>query len=358
MVDVRYTVRGFELYRVNPELVSDLGSVVDRLFDACFHFPDPISWEHRITLMPGKEKDGVVNPKSPWADIRFKYNEDAWAINPWGILLKQVTGQDRYIQIREGLPDGVSASQAVNYTSNVLWELNETHVRGRAVDQLIIDRGEKYDTVRLILDNRVEMVFFYQPDTLMGIDVAESGGASLSRHYVLPDVDPSASVISLVESFTARRNVVYKEGLDGSVRPFFHGQKVNYKGAPSLEVKVVEAQPSDSYAVLFKASTSAAAQDVYRRVNRVWGDQETGEPSLPFDIGDLGPDFSSVEAPQFSVQLMDNRGGPQDSYGLSLTTISTGAFTCRSDIMTLLRGSLIGIRLTDFDIFEVPTIVN
>lgn len=350
MTEVKYTIRGSELFDINPEFQSDLERVTCKLFDARVSFPDFTAYEESIVLMHGVIENDSVQPESPWAKARFRFDEKTRIDSLQGILIKTSENEETYIYLSENIPKIAANAKKHPYDANLTRRFSDQHSRGKSVEKMIIDRGKEYDTVTLSLNNKTEMVFLYRQGTFIGFEIDESTGHGIkSTHYILEDVDPSIYVAGFLESAKEGKDVLFNEGLmGGAVKPLLVGATVQYKEPDKEKVEIVKADNGDQYTILFEAESLEEAQKVYSRFRKSFEDESRAGSEMPFSVDTLvehlGPKTSVGMFPRFAVDLKKDRKINSKTYGLTLTTISTGCFETRNDLKSFLQGSIMYIK--------------
>lgn len=351
MIDVKYTIRGFELYDVNPKFVSDLERVTSKLFNASVSFPDFNAYEESMGLMHGVTKSDGVHPESPWAKARFRFDKETRINSLQGILIIPSGNEGTYVQLADKIPEIAANAERHSYDSSLLWRLNEKHVRGKSVERMVIDRGKEYDSVTLNLNDGTETIFVYKQGTFIGFEIDESAGRGIkSTHYILKDVDPSIYVPGFVECFAERKDVIFNEGLmGGTTKPLLVGTKVSYRKPNREHIEVMEANRGDQYIVIFEAESPEKAQKVYSLFRKTFEDRSKADSQIPFSVDALaqrlGSNISVKDFPKFAVYLTKDRNPGSKYYGLTLTTLSMGPFKTQNDLRCYLQGSVVGIKL-------------
>lgn len=347
---MKYTIRGHELFDLNPEFTSDLEKVVSTLFDTGVSFPDFNAYEVAVTMMHGiKKDDGDVDPKSPWLKARFRFDGKTRIDSLQGVLLELRDGDSAYIQLAEDTPEIAKEAMPIKYDSGTFWDMNMKHIRGRTAVSMHLDRGEAYDTLKLNLSRGTKLTFIYKAGTFIGFEMNESTGNGIKRtNYVLPDVDPSTYVASFAECHATRKDVVYNEGLCGDVKSMISGQTINYKQPERKPVELTDAVKGDQYIVLLNATSREQANRVYDAMKDALGDFHNVKPAVDIDLGQLSKDMGAKVTmplpPSLSVDMKQDNNGSPNFYGFTLTTVSTGTFNTQNDMRDFITGALLGIK--------------
>lgn len=350
MIDIKYTIRGFELFDINTEFQSDLERVTSELFNARVSFPDFNAYEESVELMHGVTKSDGVHPESPWAKARFRFDKETRIDSLQGILIRTLENNETYVQLADKFPEIATNAERYSYDSNLLWRLNSQHVRGKSVEKMVIDKGKEYDTVTLNLNDSTEMVFVYKQGTFIGFEIDESTGRGVkSTHYILEDVDPSIYVPGFAECARQGKDVIFNEGLrGGTIKPLLAGTNVFYREPDKERVEVVDANKGDQYIVIFEAESPEKAQRVYSLFRKSFEDESRAGSEMPFSVDalaqHLGQNVSVNNFPRFAVDLSKDRRLDSRFYGLTLTTLSTGCFETKNDLRDYLQGAVIGIK--------------